>query len=160
MLAAVLALALAGVQAQAPPAFAVGELAAYRLTPPVFARFEEASRLIAEATRDEPRYVVSPLFTREIALSDDVVAAASELQRRLRDDPELVAALARAGLAPREFTLFAINLVAARLVHGFLESGAMRRVPPGVTADNVAFVGARLADVSAVLARLGLTDLK
>lgn len=144
--------------AQAQPAFDVAELAAYRLTAVVFARFQEAAGSIAAATGRDPRYADAPLVTREIALSDDVVAAASELHRRLVSDPAIVGALNAADLTAREFSMFTISLVAAHLAHGFVEAGVLRRVPPGITADNVAFVGAHRAAVSDVLRRLGIHD--
>jgi hypothetical protein len=143
---------------EAPAPFEVRELAGYRLTARVFERFETASRLIADATRREPRFASDPLFTREIVLAGEAPEMAALLETRLRSDPALAGALRSAKLAAREYTTFAIALFGARLAHGFVQSGALRRVPPGVTADNVAFVEVHEAEIGTVLRDLGLVD--
>ena len=139
-------------------AFEVSEIAGYRLTPAVFTQFEAASRLIAQAMQGEARFADAPLFTREVALSDDVSAAALALDTRLNADEVLQAALSSAGISSREYAKFALALIAAHLAHEFLAAGALRSVPPGVTSDNVSFVAARGSAVSAVLESIGVTD--
>ena len=52
----------------------------------------------------------------------------------------------------------AVAPFAARLARGFVTAGVLRRVPPGVAADNVAFVAAHDAEISGVLQALGLED--
>jgi hypothetical protein len=140
----------------APGAFTRDELAAHRLTAPVFERFQDASRRVAAVVRDNERYTAAPLFTREVILADDVVVAAAELRRRLDDDPALVAAVSRADMTTREFTVFALALVAARLAHGFVEAGVLRGIPAGVASDNVAFVGEHQREIATVLSALGI----
>jgi hypothetical protein len=137
-------------------AFDAKELAAYRLTPEVFLRFQEASRGIARATRDDPRFATEPLFTREVAVSGEAQVAAATLQARLLREPALTASLQEAGITAREYTTFALTLFAARLAHGFLDVGVLRRVPAGVASDNVAFVTAHLTDILALFRELGI----
>ena len=65
-------------------------------------------------------------------------------------------ALVSAQITAREYTKFALALIAARLAHGFVKSGVLRGVPAGVAADNVAFVDANQAAIGDVLKRLGI----
>ncbi len=136
--------------------FGVTEIADYRLGAGVFAQFDRASRLIASVTRADPRFEREPLLTEEVLLSGDVLPMALALEARLRNDLALADALRTANLTSQEYTKFTLALVAARLAHGFVQSGAIRSVPPGVHADNVAFVDAHLAEVEAVLRELGV----
>ena len=136
--------------------FDVKELAAYRLTDPVFQQFEEASRLIADATRNDLAFVKSPLFTRENSLSGDAPKVAAELEARLQSHPALAHALTIAKITPREYTTFALALLGARLAHGFIDAGLLRNVPPGVAADNVQFVAEHHVEIAAVLKKLGI----
>jgi len=150
--------------AQAPPAAGASDLdaaavAAYRLTPPAFARFETASRRIGALTRDDPRYANAPLFTREVAMLGDVGAVAAGLEARLENDPGLAGALGAAKITTREYTTFAIALIAARLAQGFVAAGVLRNVPPGPASDNIAFVTAHETAVSTILAELGVSGL-
>ena len=140
------------------PAISARELAGYRLTAPVLTQFEEASRLIADATRHDPAFAQSPLFTEEISVSGDAPAMAAALESRLRNHPALSQALRTAHITSREYTRFALALVAARLAHGFVTSGVLRTVPAGVAADNVAFVEAHHAEIAAILKTLGIDD--
>jgi hypothetical protein len=151
-----LALAIAATSTAAQATFGVTEIADYRLRAEVFERFGRASRLIAAITRTEARFEREPLFTEEVLLSGDVLPMAVALEARLRGDPALAGAVRDANLTPQEYTKFTLALVAARLAHGFVKSGAIRAVPPGVHADNVAFVDAHLPEVQAVLRELGV----
>ena len=132
------------------------DLAQYRLTTAVFMRFEVASRPIATATRADPAFARDPLFTREIMLSDDAAAAATALETRLQAHPALVAALRAAKLSARDYTKFALAMSAARLVHGFVKTGLIRRVPDGTATANVAFVEAHEAEITSLLTDLGI----
>jgi len=155
LLIAIMVAALVGDPAGQTP-FSVQELAQYRLTTPVFTRFTAASRSIAATIRTDPALQQDPLFSREIVLSDDARAAATALESRLRTHLAIVRALADAKLSARDYTTFVIALVAARLAHGFVQSGAMRRIPEGPAASNVAFVDAHQSEVAALLADLGI----
>ena len=139
-------------------AFDTEELANYRLTADVFTQFEAASRGIARALKADASFAEAPLFTREIALSDDVSAAAAMLDGRLTGHVGLYTALFAAQISSREYTKFAIALIGAHLAHEFLATGVLRAVPPGVATDNVSFVAAHAPEVSNVLQALGLPD--
>ena len=152
----VLTLSLVSAFPSAQTGFGVTEIADYRLDADVFARFNRASRLIAAATRTDARFDSAPLLTKEILLSDDVLAAAMALEERLRNEPALAGAFLAADLTPHEYTKFVLVLAAARLAHGFVKSGVIRRVPPGVHADNVTFVDAHLAEIAAVMKTIGV----
>jgi hypothetical protein len=132
------------------------ELARYRLSAPVFERFRDASRSLARVTTRRNEFETAPLFSQEIAQGGDVEEVASVLQARLEGDAELSDALRAASISAHEYTKFAIALVGARLALGFLESGVLKAVPPGVTSDNVAFVREHRETVDAVLMELGI----
>jgi hypothetical protein len=154
VLVAIVGTLAAAVPVQAP--LEVGELAKYRLTIGVFRQFEVASRSMAAAMRADPAFTKEPLFTREIVLSDDVAAAATTLETRLQAHPELARALRAARLSARDYSKFALAVVAARLAHGFVKAGVLRGVPEGPAAANVAFVQAHEAEIASVLADLGI----
>jgi len=136
----------------------VYELADYRLTTDVFERFVQASDRIADVTRDDASFAFAPLFTKDVALADDAVAAAAGLMARLENHKGLVAALDASKITPREYVKFALTLIAAHLAHGFVTSGVLPRVPAGAPTINVEFVNAHTADVTAALASLGIRD--
>ena len=142
--------------AQAP--VDVYELADYRLTTEVFERFVQASSRVADVTRDDASFTYAPLFTKDVALSGDAVAAVAGLVARLEHHPALAASLDGAQITPREYAKFAITLIAARLAHGFVVSGVLPRVPAGAPTINVEFVKTHEAAVTAVLAGLGVRD--
>ena len=153
-LMAAVALALAPLLAQSPGT--VKALADYRLTTAVLQRFVPASRGIAAAVAADPRLAADPPFTREVVVSGDAAEVAPALEARLTREPALAAALSAARISARDYATFAIVLMGARLAHGFVKSGAMRFVPPGVAADNVAFIEANEREVAQVLQLLGV----
>jgi hypothetical protein len=130
------------------------ELAAYALTEPVYTRFAHAVRLVAAASRNDPRLAATPLFTKEIAVTGDVVEAAAVLQSRLEQEQAFRNALFAAEVDAREFTTFALALLAARLAHGFLKAGLIYVMPDTVAGRNVAFVAAHEAEMEALLVAL------
>ena len=136
----------------------VFDLADYRLTPQVFEQFVEASGRIAEITRTDASFRYAPLFTKDVVLDGDAVDVASGLTARLDNHTGLSAALQAAQITSREYSKFAIALVAAHLAHGFLKAGVLQRVPSGAPFNNVEFVKAHEADVTTVLAELGIRD--
>jgi hypothetical protein len=136
--------------------FNIKTLAEYRLTVPVFRQFIHASRLIITATQEDARLARDPLFPREVSVLDDAVAAASRVEAQLKFEPRYTSALRIAGISAREYTTFALSLFAARMAHGFLESGAIRGVAKGAAADNVAFVSEHARDVIEILQALGV----
>jgi hypothetical protein len=136
----------------------VYELADYRLTPDVFERFVRASRRVTDITRDDATFTFAPLFTKDVALSGDAVAAVAGLVARIENHTDLAAALEGAQITPREYAKFAITLIAAHLAHGFLAAGVLPRVPAGAPTINVEFVKAHESEVTAALASLGIRD--
>jgi hypothetical protein len=138
------------------PAFDTHQLASYRLTSPVFARFTQATGLLAARMHDDPRYEQEPLFSKDVSVAGDAAEMASALRSRLDTNPDLAGALFAADITAHEYATFALALVAARLAYGFVEAGVLRQVPAGVAADNVAFVRDNLADVRRALTQLGL----
>ena len=139
-----------------PPQYGVTEISDYRLEADVLTRFSRASHVIVAAANADARFDRAPLFTSEILLSDDVLAAAIALETKLRNEPALAGAFVAADITPHDYTKFALALVAARLAYGFVQSGVLRSVPPGVHADNVMFVRDNLTEILAVLKELGI----
>jgi hypothetical protein len=148
----------ASVPASAQAPIGVYDLADYRLTPEVFGQFERASRLIGEITRQDPAFTYAPLFTKEVALDGDAVAVATGLVARLENHPKLVGALQSAMMTSREYSKFAIALLAAHMAHGFIKAGVLQQVPKGAPTHNVEFVETHQAEITAVLAELGIRD--
>jgi hypothetical protein len=145
------------------PAFAAAqqpfdqrELAAYRLTEPVYMRFAHAARLITAASRKEPRLEQTPLFTKQIAVSGDVMEMAALLRARLEQEPAFRTALFAAEIDAREFTTFALALFAARLAHGFVKADVIHVMPDSVAGGNVAFAEAHQAEIGALFAEMGV----
>jgi hypothetical protein len=136
--------------------FNIKELAEYRLTVPVFKQFVHASRLIVTATQEDARLANDPLFTRDISVLDDAVAAAARVEARLKFEPRYSSALRIASISAREYAKFSLALFAARMAHGFLQSGAIRGVTKGVAADNVAFIAEHEQEVADILRALGV----
>ena len=156
LIAAIAGLVTGPVETQAP--IDVYELADYRLTTEVFERFVHASGRIADIVQHDPSFTYAPLFTKDVALSGDAVAEAAGLVARLEHHAGLAAALEAATLTPREYSKFAITLIAAHLAHGFLKAGVLQRVPSGAPTINVEFVKTHESDVTAALASLGIRD--
>ena len=158
-MSAILLLALLGVFTASPATQApigVYDLADYRLTTPVFEQFVRASNLIADVTLRDATFDNAPLFTKEIALSDDAPASASALAARLGNHAGLAAALESAKLTPREYAKFAIALGAAHLAHEFVNAGVLKRLPSGAPTENVKFVSEHRTEVVSVLETLGI----
>jgi hypothetical protein len=147
--------ALGGHPAAAQTSAPALEIARYRLTEPVFTQFRRASQSLVVAVKERGRTEI-PLFTREIAVTGDLLTAAEALEARLNGDAAFTHALSTAGLTPRQYTRFALALIAARLAHGFMQAGMLKSVPAGAPTDNVAFVASRVDDVDRVLAALGV----
>src|SRR5688572_10886495 len=79
--------------AQVQQPFDQTDLARYRLTEPVYQRFAHAARLITAASRKEPRLEQPPLFTKQFAVSGDVLEMAASLHARLEQEPAFISAL-------------------------------------------------------------------
>jgi hypothetical protein len=157
-LAATLGLCLAVLPAfrAAQQPFDQHELAAYRLSEPVYYRFAHATRLIVEASRKDPRLAQAPLFTKQVMVSGDVMEGAATLQTRLEQEPAFRTALFAAEIDAREYTMFALALFAARLAHGFVKAGLIHVMPDTVAGENVAFVDAHQLEIGALFRELGV----
>jgi hypothetical protein len=129
-------------------------LAEYRLTTGAFDRFQRASRRMAIVIARDAAFRTAPLFSQEVAQGGDVTVVATELETRLLNHPALSEALEAAAISAREYTKFALTLVAARLAYGFLEAALLKTVPSGVAADNVAFVRAHRFAADEILTAL------
>jgi len=149
-----LAILPAFVAAQQP--FVQRELAAYRLTEPVYLRFAHAARLITAASRKDPRLEQAPLFTKQIAVSGDILEMAALLNARLDEEPAFRSALFAAEIDAHEFTTFALALFAARLAQGFVKAGLIYVMPDGVPGGNVAFVEAHQVEIGALFTEIGI----
>lgn len=156
LVATITGLATLPVVAQAP--IDVYELADYRLTSPVFERFVQATGRVADITEHDPAFTYAPLFTKDVALSGDAVAQAAGLVARLSNHAGLAAALEAAKITPREYSKFAITLIAAHLAYNFLNTGVLKRVPSGAPTINVEFVKTHESEVAATLTSLGIRD--
>ncbi|HLG53871.1 MAG TPA: hypothetical protein VI485_00985 [Vicinamibacterales bacterium] len=154
--AAMTGLVTGAVTAQSP--IDVYELADYRLTTEVFERFVQASGRIVDITQHDSSFTYAPLFTKDVALSGDAVAEAAGLVARLTNHAGLAAALEAEKTTPREYSKFALTLIAARLADRFLKAGVLQRVPSGAPTINVEFVKTHESDVTAALANLGIRD--
>jgi hypothetical protein len=132
------------------------ELSTYRLTTSFFERFRDASQRIAIVIVRDPSFRADPLFSQKIVQSGDVTEVSATLEARLRDHPGLAHALSAATISARDYTKFALTLVAARLALGFVESGVLKTVPPGAATENVAFVRRHQAAVDDLFTELGI----
>jgi hypothetical protein len=132
------------------------ELATYRLTTSFFERFRDASQRIAIVIARDASFRAEPLFSQNIVQGGDVTEVSATLEGRLRDHSGLSHALSAATISARDYTKFALTLVAARLALGFLESGVLKTVPPGAATENVAFVRRHRAEVDDLFTELGI----
>ena len=146
----------AGPSSAAQSAITARDIGTYRLTAPVFRQFQQASGLIGVVTASDARFRFAPLFTREVAVSGDAPGAVADLVARIENDPPLASAVGAAALTAREYSVFALALFGARLAHGFVEAGVLRRVPAGAATENVAFVAEHQEEITAVLKTLGI----
>ena len=132
------------------------ELAAYRLTTPVLERFRDASQRIAIVVARDASLPRGAALLARIVQGGDVTEVSATLEGRLRDHPGLSHALSAATISARDYTKFALTLVAARLALGFLESGVLKTVPAGAATENVAFVRGHRAEVDDLFTELGI----
>lgn len=58
---------------------------------------------------------------------------------RLRANPQVAAALAKAGLTPEDFSRTGQALAGGMMTAGALESGALKKIPDGIDPQYVAF---------------------
>ena len=85
----------------------------------------QANGLIVDITQHDSSFIDAPLFTKDVALSGDAVAEAAGLVARFANHAGLAAALEAAKITPREYSKFAITLIAAHLAYRFLKAGVL-----------------------------------
>jgi hypothetical protein len=81
---------------------------------------------------------------------DDADQSLSQMAARMAADSHIAAALKKAGLAPREAATLQLAFVQAALTAGLLETGTIKEIPAGVSADNVKFCQAHKAEIAAL----------
>ena len=64
----------------------------------------------------------------------------ADMERKITAMPHMPDALAKAGLAPREYAKFTLTLIQAGFIAGMKKAGQLRQMPPGVSMENVQFV--------------------
>jgi hypothetical protein len=165
-LCASLLLVPAGAHAQAPAANDpdLKEVVAYRLTVPALNRVVQATKNMAEAVRNDPR------FKRQAALEEEIQAleekderteaeeerleqlradleaeeqkssetdnpkTLSEMAAAIEKEPLAAKALADAGISARDYAKFALAYFQAGMVAGMLKQGLIKEVPPDLAA--------------------------
>ena len=97
------------------------------------------------------------LLEREISEADDGVDAddpntksLSDMARQIESNPQLSAALRKAGLPAREAAVMMLALFQAGFTAGMLESGTIKQIPKTVNADNVKFFQANKAELESL----------
>lgn len=63
-----------------------------------------------------------------------------EMERAVRNEPRLNAALAKAGMPPREFAKFTFAMIGASFAAGAQKAGMLKELPKEVNPENVKFV--------------------
>ena len=94
---------------------------------------------------------------REISETDNGVDAndpntksLSDMARQIESNPQLSAALRKAGLPAREAAVMMLALFQAGFTAGMLESGTIKQIPKTVNADNVKFFQANKAELESL----------
>ena len=77
-----------------------------------------------------------------------------EMERAIAKMPYMPEALARAGLAPREYAKFSLTMLQAGMVAGMKKAGMMRDLPPGVSMENVQFMIDHEKEIAALTAMM------
>lgn len=82
---------------------------------------------------------------------DQSLDTISEMEAEITRQPELVAALGREGMAPRELAKFWLAFLQAAMVHGLSQGKVdMAKLPPGVNPENVTFIAAHQKELEAM----------
>ena len=87
---------------------------------------------------------LSALAAKDPGLEDTTAMNASEenveqYAARLRANPQVAAAIAKAGSTPEEFARTGEALTGGMMTAGALESGALKKIPDGIDPQYVAF---------------------
>jgi len=128
-----------------PPDSALAELKQYRLTLPAIQKWANATSSLNLITRDHPEYIPNQQRDPEIKTLDQLIAAFGK-------QPQIGAALVKAGTSPHDYVLTMVALQSAFQLYPRVAGGA--RLPDGVPpaiVDNVAFVKANMPSIQHIL---------
>ena len=81
-----------------------------------------------------------------------------EMAAKIKAFPPMANALAKEGVAPREYALFTMAILQAGMTAGLQKSGMLKQMPPGVNAENVKFVLDHEAELKKLQASFGPSD--
>jgi hypothetical protein len=155
------------------------EVVAYRLTVATMNKVMQAQRDLADAMKEDPRFIKVEGLRAEIEKlreKDDMTKAdearlekleeelndssnnnnpqtLSQMAAAINDVPAARAALAGAGLDAREYTKFSLAAMQAGMIAGMMKSGVVKEVPKELAAtvnmENVKFMQEHEAEVEA-----------
>jgi hypothetical protein len=63
-----------------------------------------------------------------------------EMAAKIKTFAPLSSALAKEGVAPRDYAMFTLSMLQAGMAAGMQKAGVLKQLPPGVNAENVKFV--------------------
>jgi DNA repair exonuclease SbcCD ATPase subunit len=89
-------------------------------------------------------------------MADARLKTLSDIEAAIKKEPLVLNALNSAGMAPRDYAKFALAFFQAAMLHGMQKSGMIKEVPKDLQAtvnmDNVKFIEANQAEISALMA--------
>jgi hypothetical protein len=169
--------------AQSDPDMA--ELAAYRLNTATLQKVIVATQAFGQSLQNDPKYKgfmaaqkelkalqakeeATPADEKRIEALEQQIEQMSDgmdrggdaqtladMERKITAMPHMPEALAKAGLAPREYAKFTLSLIQAGFLAGMKKAGQLKQAPPGVSMENVQFVidhEKEIADLGAQMA--------
>jgi hypothetical protein len=81
-----------------------------------------------------------------------------EMEQAVRKQPLLSGALAKAGMAPREFAKFTFAMLGAGMAAGMQKAGLLKELPKEVNAENVKFILEHEAELQKLQQEMNGTD--
>jgi hypothetical protein len=81
-----------------------------------------------------------------------------DMARRIEREPDLANAIRGAGLDTREYSLLALSFFNAMFAHDMKKTGAIKELPADILPENIAFIQANEAELSAIFAQLQAYD--
>ncbi len=109
------------------------EIKAFALTMEKVNKFGNASRALIETGQDR---AISEEVAKYDPDSKTITATVLAMQRH----PKAIAAIEGAGLTPREYAVMGLALMTSVLMVTMKRRGAIKAIPPSVSAENAAFV--------------------
>lgn len=80
----------------------------------------------------------------------DDSSSLDELTQQIQNEPLLAAAVAKAGMKPREFATAQLAFFNTMIAYAFVKSGTITELPPGVSKENVEFLRTHEAEIEAL----------